>query len=76
MYKSRKYQPTQAVWISHQVIPSLVLKTMSVMHHVHIAFEALDDPDQDLPWFVELRVSPRYDQFLVPWPSGIEPKLA
>jgi hypothetical protein len=60
----------------HRVIPSLVLKTVGVMHRVHRAFEAFDDPDRDLTWFVEQRIFPRGDQFLVPCSCGIEPWLA
>jgi hypothetical protein len=33
---------------------------------VHRAFKAFDDPNQDLTRFVELRIFPRCDQFLVP----------
>jgi hypothetical protein len=73
---SRKHQPARAIWIFHRVVPSLVLKTMGVLCRVHRAFEAFDGLDQDLARFVELRIFPRCDQFLVPWPCGIEPKLA
>jgi hypothetical protein len=45
---SRKHQPARAVWILHRVVSSLVLKTVRVMHQVHRAFEAFDDPDRDL----------------------------
>jgi hypothetical protein len=48
MHESRKHQPSQVVQIFHQVVPSLVLKTVSVMHQVRRAFEAFDDPDRDL----------------------------
>jgi hypothetical protein len=40
--------------------------TVSAMHRVHRAFEAFDDLDQDLARFIELRIFPRCDQFLVP----------
>jgi hypothetical protein len=70
------YQPALTVWIFHRVVPSLVLKTVSIMHRVHRAFKAIDDLDQDLAQFVEIRVFPRCDQFLVPWSCGIEPELA
>jgi hypothetical protein len=50
-----------------------VLKTVSIMHRVHRAFEAFDDPDQDLAQFIEPRIFPMCDQFLVPWSRGIEP---
>jgi hypothetical protein len=76
MYESRKYQPTQAVWIFHRVVPSLVLKSVSVMHQVHRAFQAFDDLDQDLAQFIKLRIFPRCDMFLVLWSCGVEPWLA
>jgi hypothetical protein len=60
------YQSTQAVWILHHVVISLMLMTVGVMRRVHRAFEAFDDLDQDLTWFVEQRIFPRCDQFLVP----------
>jgi hypothetical protein len=31
---SRKHQLAWAVWISHQVVPSLVLKIIGIMHQV------------------------------------------
>jgi hypothetical protein len=31
VYKSHRYQPTQAVWIFHRVVLSLVLKTVGIM---------------------------------------------
>jgi hypothetical protein len=43
-----------------------VLRTVSVVRRVHRAFEAFDDSDRNLAWFVELRIFPRCDQFLVP----------
>jgi hypothetical protein len=52
-----------------------VLRIVSVMHRVHRAFETIDDSDRDLAWFVELRIFPKCDQFLVIWPHGIEPWL-
>jgi hypothetical protein len=58
---SHKHQPARVVWIFHHVIPSLVLKTVGVMRQVHIAFEAFNDPDQDLAQFIELRVFHRCD---------------
>jgi hypothetical protein len=39
------------------MVPS-VLKTVGIMHRVHRAFEAFNDPDQDLAQFVELRIFP------------------
>jgi hypothetical protein len=65
---SRRHQPAWAVWIFHRVVPSLVLKTVVVMHQVCRALKAFDDPDQDLAQFIESRVFHRCDQFLVPWP--------
>jgi hypothetical protein len=52
-----------------------VLKTVSVMHRVHRAFEAFDDPDWDLTRFVVQMIFPKCDQFLVPWSCGIEAHL-
>jgi hypothetical protein len=67
------------VWSSsldfHRVVPNLVLKTVSIVCWVHRAFEVFDDSDRDLAQFVEPRVFPRCDQFLVSWPCGVEPKL-
>jgi hypothetical protein len=60
-------------WIFHQVIPSLVLRTIGIMSQGHRAFENFDNPDRVLARFVELRTFPRCDQFLVPWSCGIEP---
>jgi hypothetical protein len=76
VYQSHKYQLTLAVWIFHQVVPSLVLKTVGIMRRVHRAFEAFDDLDQDLAQFIELRIFPRCDLFQVSWPRDIEPELA
>jgi hypothetical protein len=58
---SHNNQSARAVWIFHQVVLSLVLKTVSIMHQVHRAFEAFDDPDQNLTRFVEQRIFPRCD---------------
>jgi hypothetical protein len=69
---SRKHQPSRAAWIFHRVVPSLVLMTVSVMHRVHIAFEAFDNLDRDLARFVEVRIFPMCDQFLVPLSHDIE----
>jgi hypothetical protein len=49
----------------HRVIPNLVLKTVGIMRRVSRAFEAFDDPDQDLAQFIELRGFHKCDQFLV-----------
>jgi hypothetical protein len=76
MCMSRNYQSAQAVWIFHRVVASLVLRTVGVVHRVHGEFKAFDDPDRDLAWFVELRIFPRCDMFLVPWSHDIEPWLA
>jgi hypothetical protein len=48
MLMSRKHQPARAVWIFHQVVSSLVLKTVGILRLVHRAFEAFNDPDWDL----------------------------
>jgi hypothetical protein len=48
------------------VVPILVLKSVSVMHQVRRAFEVFDALDRDLAQFVEIKVFPRCDQFLVP----------
>jgi hypothetical protein len=53
-----------------------VNKTVGAMHQVHRAFEAFVDSDQDLALFIELRIFPRCDQFLVSWLRGILPELA
>jgi hypothetical protein len=45
------------------------------VRRVHRAFEAFDDSDRNLARFVELKIFPRCDQFLVPWSHGIEPWL-
>jgi hypothetical protein len=73
---SRNHQSSRAVWNFHRVVPSLVLRTISVMNLVHRAFEVFDDPDLDLARFVELRIFPSCDQFLVTWSRDIEPWLA
>jgi hypothetical protein len=75
MHMNHKHKPARVVWIFYRVVLSLVLRTVSVMHQVHRTFEAFDDPDRDLAQFVELRIFPRCDQFLVPWSRGIEPWL-
>jgi hypothetical protein len=71
MYQSHTYQTTQAVWVFHWVVPSLVLKTVGVMRQVRRAFRAFNDPDQDLAPVMELRVFPKCDQFLVSWSYDI-----
>jgi hypothetical protein len=53
-----------------------MLKTVGVVRQVRRAFEAFDNSDRDLAQFVELRVFPRCDQFIVSWLRGIEPRLA
>jgi hypothetical protein len=58
------------------VVPNLVLNTVGIVCRVHRTFEAFDDLDRDLAQFVEPIVFPRCDQFLVPWPHGVDPKLA
>jgi hypothetical protein len=74
--ESRIYLPAQAVWIFHQVVPNLVLKTVDLKCRVCRAFEAFEDSDRDLAQFIELRVFSRCDQFLVSWPCGVGPKPA
>jgi hypothetical protein len=74
--ESHIYQPTQTVWIFHQVVPSLLLKTVGIMCQVRRAFEAFEDSDHNHAQFVDLRVFPRHDQFLVAWLHGIEHELA
>jgi hypothetical protein len=59
--ESRIYQHAPVVWIFHQVVPSLVLKTVGIMCRVCRAFEAFDDLDLNLAQFVELRVFPKCD---------------
>jgi hypothetical protein len=75
MNESRIYQPARVVWIFHRVVPSLVLRSIRIVRRVHRAFEAFDDSDRNLARFVELKIFPRCDQFLVPWSHGIEPWL-
>jgi hypothetical protein len=50
-----------------------VLKTVGVLHQDRRAFEAFDDPDQDIAQFIESRVFHRCEHFLVPWSCDIEP---
>jgi hypothetical protein len=52
-----------------------VLKIVGIMCRVLIAFKAFDDSDQNLAQFIELKVFPKHDQFLVPWLHDIEPEL-
>jgi hypothetical protein len=73
---SRNHQSARTVWIFHRVVPSIVLRTVGIMRRVHRAFEAFDDPDRDLARFVELRIFPRCDQFLVSWSHDLESWLA
>jgi hypothetical protein len=75
MYESHIYQPALAIWIFHQVVPSLVLKTVGAICRVHRAFKAFDDPDRNLDQFVKHRTFPRCDHFLMSCPRGIEPRL-
>jgi hypothetical protein len=60
----------------HQEVPNLVPKAVGIVCWAHSAFEDFDNLDQNLAQFVELRVFYSCGQFLVPWPHGIEPKLA
>jgi hypothetical protein len=57
------------------VVPNLVLKIVGIVCRVCRTFETFDDSDRDLTQFVELKVFPRCDMFLVPWSRGVEPKL-
>jgi hypothetical protein len=75
VHMSHNYQSARAVWIFHRVVPSLVLRTVSVLRRFHRAFEAFDNLNRDLTQFVEQRIFPRGDQFLVPWSRSIEPWL-
>jgi hypothetical protein len=61
VYQSHTYQSAQAVWVFHRVVPSLVLKTVSVMRQVRRAFKAFDDLDQNLAQFIKLRGFSRCD---------------
>jgi hypothetical protein len=70
---SRKHQSAWEVWTFHRVVPSLVLKTVGVMHRVHKAFKSFDDSDRDRTQFIESRVLHRCDQFLLSWSRGVEP---
>jgi hypothetical protein len=76
MPMSHKHQPAQAVQIFHQAVPSLMLNTIGIMHRVHRAFKAFDDPDQNLAQFIESRIFHRCVQFLVSWPRSVELKLS
>jgi hypothetical protein len=60
----------------HQVVPILVPKDVGIMCRAHSAFEVFDDLDQNLAHIVERRVFHWCDQFLVPRPHGVEPKIA
>jgi hypothetical protein len=61
MNEVRIHQPAQAIWISHQIAPSLVLKTVGIICRVRRAFKAFVDLDQNLDQFVKLRVFSRCD---------------
>jgi hypothetical protein len=76
MHESRIHPPALVIWIFHHVVPSLVLKTVGIMRRVRRAFEAFEDPDRDLAQFVEHRIFPRCNQFLVSWVCDIEPRFA
>jgi hypothetical protein len=49
---------------------------VGTVYRARSTFKVFDNSDQNLAQFVELRVFCRCDQFLVPWPRDIEPKLA
>jgi hypothetical protein len=53
-----------------------MLRTVDVIHRVHRAFKAFDNPDQDLARFLELWIFAECDHVLVPWPRDLEPWLA
>jgi hypothetical protein len=55
------YQPARAVWIFHRVVPSLVLRAVSVVRRVYRAFKAFDDSDRDVSQIVGLRIFPTCD---------------
>jgi hypothetical protein len=76
MRMSHNYQTTRVVWIFHRAIFIIVLRTVDVMHLAHRAFEVFDHPDLDLTRFVEQRIFLEWDQFLVSWSCGIDPRLA
>jgi hypothetical protein len=76
VHLSRNHQTTQVVWIFHQMIPNLVVRTVGIMCLAHRAFEVFDHPDLDLTRFVEQRIFPKCDQVLVSCPCGVEPGLA
>jgi hypothetical protein len=60
----------------HQVVPNLVPKVVGLMCRARSAFEFFDNSNQDLTPFIETSVFHRCDQFLVPWPRGVEHELA
>jgi hypothetical protein len=45
-------QTTMVVWIFHQTIPNLVIRTVGVLHLAHRAFDVFDHPDLDLNQFL------------------------
>jgi hypothetical protein len=57
------------------VVPNAVLKIVDIVCQVRRTFEAFDNSDRDLAQFVEPRVFPRCDQFLVSWSHDVEHKL-
>jgi hypothetical protein len=45
-------QTSMVVWIFHQTIPNLVLRTVGILHLAHRAFDVFDHPDLDLNQFL------------------------
>jgi hypothetical protein len=60
----------------YQEVPNQVPKAVGTVYRARSAFEVFDNSGQNLAQFIELRVFRKCDQFLVPCPCGIEPKLA
>jgi hypothetical protein len=53
-----------------------VHKDVGTACQAHSAFKVFDDSDRNLTQFIEVRVFHKCDQFLVPWPCGVELELA
>jgi hypothetical protein len=75
VHASHIHQTAQSVRNFHEIVLSLVLKSMGIMCPICRAFEAFDNPDRDLSQFVKLMIFSKCDQILVPWPCGVEPWL-
>jgi hypothetical protein len=76
VHLSHNHQTTRVILIFHRVIPNLVLNTVGIMHLAHRLFKVFDHLELDLTRFVEQRIFPNWDQGLVSWSHGIEPRLA